>query len=992
MPLFKGTEPFRRALIPAPKKNSKVYYCEETKEVFQSYEKLFDRMLMLNSSLWTCAVTLKSGLTFEEAMKSEKNAHSGFPLYGQRPLYFFVKNYFQDDSIDKVVKNIMKWMSKRFFKGEWVKTYNVDRFTMAKIVDVTYKKVHLPLRHPDDYTYKVECYDEIEGANVVYECSQENLERLDSYGTQEALVKYFTQSLIKEGDNYNVSLKLALSLKIDEASFTDFFTGPDVFCTPEEYANDTQNEVKTTSSAYAFKERNAKIMRNKMLQERIHKGNESVDESEMEVVQNLPEFTLVSLPNFVTKDDFGQLLTIYTFLKAFSSELELEGTFSFRTLLKAVYTVYSQEFERFIYIFISARNECVATEDFDEADVNDPSDIPDEYLNELAGKNGLEIKKRCKLLEEIRLKYGHSLQSIPVDQKNITEILNLTLQTSGFCPRNVAMNVRKEKRGLISCADDELLQYSLKNPQVIQKLSEAHISALSSSERLELLHSFVQNLLTYGRFRTVHETMYADFDHLLDQTRKLSIIEAQYKGEYEDTEKLMSVFRDFKFKRNGHSKKIEGYLQEYRDKPSVFKCLKIAQMKFRFEYFVQEDRELLFDIHKKAVAIKIKEMSQIAQNMFKKMGGILLGTDRHLRKYYYIYDLSIVLIENENKWRIITSYKDIGKLMTMLLPCGKREGKLLAALKLCVERIGRTSEAFGYTEATLFQFPTPGIEEYKMDLFAADNAVRSELLQFGIKLFEKAFIVEPLVTKFAEWKEKLSTNCDTVGLYGENDFTIEYNDEVVVEKENVASLSRVQRLAVGLFQILNSIQLECMMVPFIDNYDNEFKPTITLVEFMKSLLKITSESQFFVHLSVFENMIRWTYRSYLQGKCIVCSGKGPAIMLTKCLCCNNKAHLECLDGVEKQEWTCNNCIRKAASSSRSTARKMMEKAIKTEENDKENGFDDIQQPTSTTRSMRKRVRPRYDDFIYNDQFNGSIKSEGDESQDSSNTKRSRRKV
>lgn len=36
------------------------------------FRELFDRNLILDTSLWSCAVTKKDGLTYEEAVESEK--------------------------------------------------------------------------------------------------------------------------------------------------------------------------------------------------------------------------------------------------------------------------------------------------------------------------------------------------------------------------------------------------------------------------------------------------------------------------------------------------------------------------------------------------------------------------------------------------------------------------------------------------------------------------------------------------------------------------------------------------------------------------------------------------------------------------------------------------------------------------------------------------------------------------------------------------------
>ncbi|VDN41255.1 unnamed protein product [Gongylonema pulchrum] len=74
MPLL-GRKPFRRTLCPSDlRPDDQVFYLPLTGEVFTSYENFFQRQIALSSMIWTCAVTGKTGLTFEEALESEKNA------------------------------------------------------------------------------------------------------------------------------------------------------------------------------------------------------------------------------------------------------------------------------------------------------------------------------------------------------------------------------------------------------------------------------------------------------------------------------------------------------------------------------------------------------------------------------------------------------------------------------------------------------------------------------------------------------------------------------------------------------------------------------------------------------------------------------------------------------------------------------------------------------------------------------------------------------
>lgn len=76
MPLV-NKQPFKPEPIPdnlGP--DDEVFYHELTNEIFTSHDAYFDRFLYCNSLVWTCSKTGKSGLTYKEALDSER-AHGG---------------------------------------------------------------------------------------------------------------------------------------------------------------------------------------------------------------------------------------------------------------------------------------------------------------------------------------------------------------------------------------------------------------------------------------------------------------------------------------------------------------------------------------------------------------------------------------------------------------------------------------------------------------------------------------------------------------------------------------------------------------------------------------------------------------------------------------------------------------------------------------------------------------------------------------------------
>ena len=93
MPLLRK-QPFVKSQPPAGlKPEDEVFFCETTKEVFQDYEAFFERTILCNSLVWSCSVTGKGNLTYEEAAESEKKSRkkiSNLPKGLKRGLLYLV--------------------------------------------------------------------------------------------------------------------------------------------------------------------------------------------------------------------------------------------------------------------------------------------------------------------------------------------------------------------------------------------------------------------------------------------------------------------------------------------------------------------------------------------------------------------------------------------------------------------------------------------------------------------------------------------------------------------------------------------------------------------------------------------------------------------------------------------------------------------------------------------------------------------------------------
>ncbi|CAB3405396.1 unnamed protein product [Caenorhabditis bovis] len=137
MPLL-NKKPFKK--LPPPNDvspDTKVFFLEATQEIFTNHDDYYKRMVLLNSTCWSCALTRKTNLTYFEAVESEQEAANDlsiFPDYLVKPILFIVSNYTKRGRFEDLVNDIFWIMKDRFFISEEVIYSERNRRMPAKIV------------------------------------------------------------------------------------------------------------------------------------------------------------------------------------------------------------------------------------------------------------------------------------------------------------------------------------------------------------------------------------------------------------------------------------------------------------------------------------------------------------------------------------------------------------------------------------------------------------------------------------------------------------------------------------------------------------------------------------------------------------------------------------------------------------------------------------------------------------------------------------------
>ncbi|KAF7474055.1 bromodomain adjacent to zinc finger domain protein 1A isoform X2 [Marmota monax] len=122
MPLL-HRKPFVRQKPPVDlRPDEEVFYCKVTNEIFRHYDDFFERTILCNSLVWSCAVTGRPGLTYQEALESEKKARQNLQSFPE-PLIIpvlYLTNLTHRSRLHEICDDIFAYIKDRYFVEETV--------------------------------------------------------------------------------------------------------------------------------------------------------------------------------------------------------------------------------------------------------------------------------------------------------------------------------------------------------------------------------------------------------------------------------------------------------------------------------------------------------------------------------------------------------------------------------------------------------------------------------------------------------------------------------------------------------------------------------------------------------------------------------------------------------------------------------------------------------------------------------------------------------
>ncbi|KAL5008235.1 hypothetical protein ScPMuIL_013816 [Solemya velum] len=246
MPLLRR-QPFHRQKPPLDlRPDEEVFLCKLTNEIFRDYEEFFERVILCNSLVWSCSVTGRAGLTYQEAVECEEKAlkHlATFPDYLQRPILFLATLTHRSRLVD-MNDDVFVFAKDRYFVGEMVDVAGGDSRKMCKILKVlppagsekvtanagdidnsedeeTLKRKQNALK-PDLYQYMV-----LEkNKSVAIRVRAKQISRKRGLYTRDKSKLFLKQHCEPQLGLWKVKDDIVKKLKLDAAKFEDFFSGP----------------------------------------------------------------------------------------------------------------------------------------------------------------------------------------------------------------------------------------------------------------------------------------------------------------------------------------------------------------------------------------------------------------------------------------------------------------------------------------------------------------------------------------------------------------------------------------------------------------------------------------------------------------------------------------------------------------------------------------------------------------------------------------------
>ncbi|GFY57665.1 bromodomain adjacent to zinc finger domain protein 1A [Trichonephila inaurata madagascariensis] len=567
MPL-KDRKPFKRLKPPKDlKPDEELFYVKATHEVFRNYDDFFERVIMCNSLVWSCALTGKSNLTFQEAATSEEAARHSlktFPFALRKPI-LYLASLTHRKRLNELCDDVFNYVKDRFFVGEEVEVVinGVRKSSEVTQVILPERAAKSPTKvenskpkkpkdiPPSKIKYEVVNYSTGRTTVVKPDC----MSRPKGTYTKprnKLFLKHHTHP--KDGE-WKVKDQVLEKEQLDEFQFSEVFCGPlpSYTATQEKKKTNVSDKVEKTHSAKKsinetpgsgkktvqgklnFKKETAEDKKKSIDKQAVSEKQRIAAEKErlkkellkkQKIEEEKERQKQEKLNERLKKKEQKKIMTEYmNSWKKPRDDLECDDLKDLPPPVPVDCNIPQNCFGDAIMIleFLNTFEKQVQVKDIfpqnvsfeqiekalTETDIQAKSIIAKRVkLHDLDGLNIDTAMDLAAVVSKWSQTYqGTILRNIPLDSFSISEILRLHILSSGH-------KRRVNWQGVVTASEDPGLYFKLEEPELIKKLSKTSVFELNAEERCKILTLLIHQLLSCDVLR------YA-VDENADKTRPL---------------------------------------------------------------------------------------------------------------------------------------------------------------------------------------------------------------------------------------------------------------------------------------------------------------------------------------------------------------------------------------------------------------------------------------------------------------------------------------
>ncbi|KAG8184175.1 hypothetical protein JTE90_010214 [Oedothorax gibbosus] len=699
MPM-KDRKPFKRTKPPKDlKPDEELFYLKATHEIFRNYDEFFERVILCNSLVWSCSLTGKSSLTFQEALASEQQAREqlrSFPLALRKPL-LYLATLSHKKRLNDMCDDVFAYVKDRFFVGEEVE---VTLNGIKKSSEVT--QVLLPeqkaAKSPSKADSSKQKKKDIAPSKIKYEVVNYSTGRTTVVkpdcmsrpkGTlTKPLNKLFLKHHTEPKDGvWKVKDSVVEKEQLDEFPFSEVHCGPlpayaqEKPKTPLKKINEPTSAKKTVQGKLNFKKESADEKRKSLdkqamsIKQKMETERERMRIKEEMRKQKLEEMKEKQKEERMKKREEKKIMTEYlNNWKKPRDDLECDdlkdlpppvpvdcgiphscfgdalmiveflNTFEKQVQVKDVFP-HGCTFEHVAKALVETDIQGVLNDllqlfltaifRYQEAE-DDAIDIRGLTLGELGHMTIDEATDFAAIVSTWPQKYhGTILRNIPLDSFSVSEVLRLHVLSSGS-------KRRVNWQGVISPSEDPGLFFKMEEPELLKKLTTSSVFEFNPEERCKVLCLLVHQLLSCDVLR------YA-VDENADKTKPLRYQLKQLRWAHSRWEKEGVLGNKKKPKENkpeanGDTPDTPMTVdEEEKENEDNLTPEEKAQL--------EEKREKESAKHKAEFQRKEREIEAQIRKLQFSFNVVPLGRDRAFRRYWVFQTVAGIFVEDDDPFK-----------------------------------------------------------------------------------------------------------------------------------------------------------------------------------------------------------------------------------------------------------------------------------------------------------------------------------------------------